>query len=80
MNKNVLLKSLLVNLIFTCGISYSQDTLRIKDYGLLPNTRENSIPYIKKCLSDARKHKEGVVVVFERVDMISGRKAVQKKN
>lgn len=66
MNKNALLKSLLANLIFTCGISYSQDTLRIKDYGLLPNTRENSIPYIKKCLNDAKTHKGGVVVAFEK--------------
>lgn len=51
-------------LFFSCSI-YSQDTINIKKYGLFPNSKQNAIPFINKCLSDIKGNKNPIIIFFE---------------
>jgi len=56
-----------VLLLFTfCTIfTYAQDTIRISDFGLKPNTRENAVKIVQKALEFSRS-KTNPVIVFPK--------------
>lgn len=55
---------LLFSLCFYCTYATAQDTLYVKDCGLLPNTFTNSTPALNRILEKC-KHQKAKVLVFE---------------
>ena len=59
------MKHLIITLLFTCMTGFSQtpkqDTIRISDFGLKPDTRENAVPYVIKALEACRKANNAVL-------------------
>lgn len=58
----------IINIAFFLSVlqtSFSQDTVWVKDCGLLPNSRINAIPIVKQALALC-KNKEKPVLVFEK--------------
>ncbi len=54
-------------IILLIGISLSistvaQDTISVANFGLLPNTRENAVPYVRKAMDMAKKKKSAVLL------------------
>ena len=59
------MKKIIVLLFFLPIISYSQETIRMSDLGLLPDSRLNAIPFVNKAIEKC-KGKSNVVLVFEK--------------
>jgi len=64
---NALVYKISALLLFTfCTILiYAQDTIRISDYGLKPNTHENAVQIVQKALAFS-KNKNNPVIVFPK--------------
>ncbi len=66
MNKlNTLLCTLALLFIISGCRNESVSIIRMSDFGLKPNTRENAIPAIKKAVAECKKH-PGSVLLFEK--------------
>ncbi len=48
--------------IHTCTFCFAQDTVRITDYGYVPGSRANAVPYVMKALNDCKTKNDPVLI------------------
>src|SRR6478736_7933069 len=48
--------------LHTCTICFAQDTVRITDYGYVPGSRANAVPYVIKALNDCKTKNDPVLI------------------
>ncbi|HQD08434.1 MAG TPA: right-handed parallel beta-helix repeat-containing protein [Flavihumibacter sp.] len=51
-----------ISLLLLLSPAKAQDTIRLADYGYIPGSRQNAVPYVQQALADAKKRQHPVLV------------------